>query len=329
MRRITIKDVAREAGVSISTVSNALNNVGVISEKTRRHVIEVAERLNYIPNRSGQALRMQDKRAIGLFVNELAGAYYGVLADSLQQECEKRGYELYIFITRNDETVLQKILGNEVSAAVIFCNTSPQLVERLDEMGFPAILLNTERCSDRISSVAFDSYHAGELAARYLTGLGHKRMMLVAGLEHNYDSIHRERGFCATLSQQGIPLHPDYRIEGSFARHTAYSAMKAFLRSGKPLPDAIFATNDVSAYGCLEALRDEHIHVPDDVSLIGCDDIELSEICTPSLTTIRTNFGLQGGIALQYLLDIMGGESCGSVHTIPCQLVVRNSCKAR
>jgi len=121
MKRTTIKDVAREAGVSISTVSNALNNSGVISEKTRALVLEVAERLHYIPNRSGQSLRVQEKKAIGLFLHELRGAYYGALADTLHHECRKRGYELYIFITHDDNTILQKTIGGDVSAAVLFC----------------------------------------------------------------------------------------------------------------------------------------------------------------------------------------------------------------
>ena len=156
MKRTTIKDVAREAGVSISTVSNALNNVSVISEKTRAHVLEVAERLHYIPNSSGQNLRSQERRAIGLFVHELAGAYYAVLADSMHRECVKRGYELYIFITNSDETILQKTLGGEVSGAVLFCNVSERAVRMLDSAGIPVILLNINRCAKNVSSVVFD-----------------------------------------------------------------------------------------------------------------------------------------------------------------------------
>lgn len=328
MKRTTIKDVAREAGVSISTVSNALNNAGVISEKTRAHVLEVAERLHYIPNRSGQSLRMQEKKAIGLFLHELRGAYYGVLADTLHRECRKRGYELYIFITDDDETILQKIVGGEVSAAVLFCDVTDRAMRELDHVGIPVVALNTEVCSDNISSVAFNSYHVGEIAANYLMSLGHKKLMHIGGLGNNFDSVNREKGMVDAMARAGLALDPDYRLDGQFSRGRAYQEMKRFLTTGKELPDAIFAGNDESAHGCIQALMDEGIRVPEDVSVMGCDDIELCEVMTPKLTTVRTNFQEQGGIALNCLLHMMdGGE--GVVRYIDAQLIVRNSCKAK
>ena len=329
MKRTTIKDVAREAGVSISTVSNALINVGVISEKTRAHVLEVADRLHYIPNSSGQNLRSQERRAIGLFVYELVGAYYAVLAESMHRECVKRGYELYIYITSSDETILQKTLGGEVSGAVLFCNVSERTVHMLDSAGIPVILLNIDRCAKNVSSVVFDSFHEGEMAANYLMGLGHRRLMHVAGIPDNYDAVSREAGMRSAMERAGLAIEEGYRIEGLFSRRAAYRAMKQFLVSGKPLPDAIFAANDLSAYGCMEAMKEEGIRVPEDVSLIGCDDIEICEICTPPLTTIRTNFDVQGIIALGYLLDIMDGEHSGTVHYIGGQLVIRGSCREK
>lgn len=328
MKRTTIKDVAREAGVSISTVSNALNNSGVISEKTRALVIEVAERLHYIPNRSGQSLRMQEKKAIGLFVHELKGAYYGVLADTLHRECQMRGYELYIFITQDDNTILQKIMGGEVSAAVLFCDVSEYALQALDHTDIPVVLLNNEISSDNVTSVAFDSYHVGEIAANYLIRLGHKRLMHVAGLSDNYDAISREKGMLDAMSRAGLVLEEGYRLEGQFSRGKAYQEMKKFLLSGKALPDAIFAANDESAHGCIQALQEEGYSVPEDVSIVGCDDIEICEIMTPALTTIRTNFGEQGVIALRCLMNMMEGAA-GEICFINGQLIVRNSCRVK
>lgn len=328
MKRTTIKDVAREAGVSISTVSNALNNSGVISEKTRAQVMEVAERLHYIPNRSGQSLRMQGKKAIGLFLHELRGAYYGVLADTLNHECQLRGYELYIFITQDDNTILQKIVGGEVSAAVLFCKITDRVLQELDHVGIPVVCLNVECTGKSISSIAFNSYHAGETVANYLMSLGHKRLMHIAGLKNNYDSKNREQGMRDAMAKKGLTLEPDYLLDGQFSRGHAYREMKRFLALEKPLPDAIFAANDESAHGCIQALNEEGYNVPDDVSVIGCDDIEMCEIMTPTLTTIRTNFGEQGPNALQYLMDMMEGAP-GEVHYIEGRLIIRNSCKVR
>ena len=328
MKRTTIKDVAREAGVSISTVSNALNNSGVISEKTRALVLEVAERLHYIPNRSGQSLRVQEKKAIGLFLHELRGAYYGALADTLHHECRKRGYELYIFITHDDNTILQKTIGGDVSAAVLFCEVSKRVLQELNHAGIPVVGLNAEIADACISSVAFDSYHAGEMAADYLMSLGHKRLMHIAGLENNYDSMSREKGMRDAMARQGLVLEEDYLLDGQFSRSHAYQEMKRFLSLNKPLPDAIFAANDESAHGCIQALHEEGYSVPEDVSIIGCDDIEMCEIMTPTLTTIRTNFAEQGAIALRCLTDMMDGVP-GCVHYIDGQLIIRNSCRIK
>lgn len=239
-----------------------------------------------------------------------------------------RGYELYIFITNDDNTILQKIVGGEVSAAVLFCIVSDRVMKEIEHAGVPVVQLNAVSSGDSISSVVFNSYHAGENAADYLMSLGHERLMFVAGLEHNYDSKYREQGMRDAMARKGLKLDPDYVLDGQFSRVRAYQEMKRFLSEGKTLPDAIFSANDESAYGCIQALQEEGYSVPDDVSIIGCDDIEMCEIMTPSLTTIRTNFGEQGAIALQCLMDIMDGEP-GVVHYIDGQLIIRNSCKVR
>jgi len=188
--------------------------------------------------------------------------------------------------------------------------------------------LNAEIADACISSVAFDSYHAGEMAADYLMSLGHKRLMHIAGLENNYDSMSREKGMRDAMARQGLVLEEDYRLDGQFSRSHAYQEMKRFLSLNKPLPDAIFAANDESAHGCIQALHEEGYSVPEDVSIIGCDDIEMCEIMTPTLTTIRTNFAEQGAIALRCLTDMMDGVP-GCVHYIDGQLIIRNSCRIK
>ena len=329
MKRATIKDVAREAGVSISTVSNALNNAGVISEKTRAHVLEVAERLHYIPNRSGQSLRAKENKAIGFFVEEISGPYYGDLVDNLHRACRERGYELYIFIINGDETIRQKLLGGEVSGAIFFCPVSEHTSEMLNNAGVPVVYLNDDKQAENVSSIMFNSFHAGKMAAEYLIGLGHKRLMHIRGNAENFDSIRREEGMRSAMEAAGLQLEEDYCIEGRFSRKAAYASMRRFLMSGLPLPDAVFASNDLSAYGCLEALRDAGYRVPEDVSLIGCDDIDYCEISTPQMTTIRTSFYTQGVKALNMLVDMMDGKQSGERCIVEGQLIIRGSCQAK
>lgn len=322
--------MAREAGVSISTVSNALNGVGVISPKTKAHVLAVAQQLNYIPNRSGQNLRAHETKAIGLFVQELTGTYYGVLADTMHWECHKRGYELYIFIISSAATITKKIFSGEVDGAVILYGslTSAQR-ELIGNAGIPVVFLDREDAAQGVSSVVFDSFHEGEMAANYLISLGHTNLMHVAGLQNNYDSFQREQGMLHAMRKAGLHMPAHNRLEGLFSRNVAYRELKRFLASGHPLPDAIFAANDISAIGCIEALQEEGISVPGDVSVIGCDDIEICEMFTPSLTTIRTCFESQGELAVSHLLDLIGDNQQGVVHKMEGKLVIRNSCKEK
>ena len=330
MKRVTIKQVAQEAGVSIATVSNALNNADVLHPKTKEHVLNVVERLNYIPNQNGQNLRGKETRAIGLFVPSMRGEFYGVLADSISMECRKQGYELYIYIIEQTTTILNNIIGHRVDGAVILHErVDGTIVEKLEKSHIPVVFLDKELSGATISSVVFDSFHEGEMAAKYLLSLGHRNLMHVYGIKDNYDSVQRYKGFLHALRQASIPFSEENLLTGLFERDAAYRDMKRFLREGRVLPDAIFASNDLSAIGCIEALLDEGIRVPDDISVIGCDDIEACELLVPPVTTIRTSFESQGIIATQQLMRMLGNQSQGELKKIEGKLVVRGSCKAR
>ena len=330
MKRVTIKEVAREAGVSIATVSNALNNADVLHPKTKEHVLSVVEQLNYIPNYSGQNLRGKETNAIGLFVPSLRGAFYGILADSIHKECRKQGYELYIYITEQETTIHNNIIGHLVDGAVILHEgVGSAIVEKLEKSRVPVVFLDKELKSPTISSVVFDSFHEGEMAAKYLLSLGHRNLMHIYGVKDNFDSIQRYNGFLHTLRQASVFFSEENLLVGSFERDAAYREMKRFLRKSRGLPDAIFASNDLSAIGCIEALLSEGIRIPDDVSVIGCDDIDICELLTPPITTIRTSFELQGVIAAQKLIRMLQGRSQGDIEKIEGRLVIRGSCRMK
>lgn len=330
MRRVTIKDVAREAGVSISTVSNALNDVDVLSPKTKAHVIAVAERLNYFPNQNGQGLRVKETKAIGLFVSELTGSYYGILADTMHWACQKYGYELYIYITNRNGTILNNIIGRRVDGAVIlYEGIEDATLERLRESGRPVVFLDRPVEERHMASVVFNSQKDGEMATEYLISLGHKDLLFVCGLKDNFDSIHRHKGFLRAVKRHNLLLRPENTLYGLFEQEESYREMTRYLQAGHPLPDAIFAANDLSAIGCFKALRDAGIRVPEDVSLIGCDDIDLCDLLDPSMTTIHTNFQQQGELAIGKLMRMLNEDDTGSIHKIDGRLIVRKSCRAR
>lgn len=325
-RKVTIKDVAREAGVSISTVSNALNGIDVLRPETKQHILDIAQKMHYVPNLNGRNLKSQATKVIGLFLTSIKGPYYGELTNSIYQGCKKYGYELNIFIAENADNAMVNILGKRIDGAIILNeHVKKKEVEVLQENGIPVVFIDREMKGTYISSVVFDSYHEGELAAKYLLELGNTTFGYVQGVKNNFDNTERLKGFRNILKRAGFTLQEDYIIEGEFERDVAYRAVKEFLESGKVLPEAIFAANDLSAIGTIEALTEEGIKVPGDVSVIGCDDIETARLVSPSITTIRTSFEKQGILAVGYLVGLIRGEEQGRIEVLRGRIIPRES----
>ena len=326
MHKVTIKDVAKEAGVSISTVSNALNGIDVLNPDTRERILKVASRLNYIPNLNGRNLKSKETKVIGLFIASITGDYYGILSDTIFRTCDKRGYELNIFISDKKNNMMANLLGKRVDGAIIMNEwIAGKEVEILEKVGIPIVFLDREIAREHISSVVFDSFHEGALAGRYLLGQGHKSFGYIQGYKNNYDNIERYRGFTSVLEAAGYHVMKECVLNGNFAREVSRVSMENYLESHHKLPDAIFAANDLSAMGCIAALQSHGVRIPDDVSIIGCDDIEMSKWFIPSLTTIRTSFESQGSIATEHLLGLMEGKEEGTIYKLEGKIVERGS----
>lgn len=329
MQKVTIKDVAREAGVSISTVSNALNNVDVLHPATKRHVLEVAERLSYIPNLNGKNLKSKATNVIGLFITSMRGPYYGGLSDSIYRCCKKNGYELEIFVGENPDFMVANILGHRVDGAIILNeNIEMDKVHLFEDKEIPVVFIDREYRNAHISSIIFDSYHEGELAAKYLMELGNQSFLYIQGVLHTFDNIERRRGFSDMLKKHGVILREEDMLQGNFEQDTSYNAMKEYLEAGRALPDAIFAGNDSSALGIIEALTDFGIKVPEQVSVMGCDDIEVAALVSPSITTIRTSFERQGTMAVEQVLKLISGDP-GSIEVLYGRIIQRESTCSR
>ena len=308
-KQVTIKDVAREAGVSISTVSNALNGVDVLNPDTRERILEVAARLNYTPNLNGKNLKSGSTNTIGVFLREIKGPYYGDLIDSIFNTCKAYSYELNIFLCDDVKRIVANILGHRIDGAIILNDAIGKEQEgMLRGQNIPAVYMDRINSSENVSCVVFDSYKGGEEAAKYLLELGNKSFMIVRGPCYNYDSIERERGFTDVLRKAGIKIRPECFVEGLFEIKTAHDSIIKFIESGYELPDAIFALNDLSAIGTVNALKEYNVRIPEQVSVVGCDDIEPVRYITPSITTIRTNFEKQGKIAVEELIRMIKGE---------------------
>ena len=326
MGKVTIKDIAREAGVSISTVSNALNGVNVLKPETREHILEVADRLHYIPNLNGRNLKSKATKAIGLFVTSLKGPYFATLADIMVWECMKYGYELNIFVFWEGKSAITNILGKRVDGCVVLAaDIDEKGVQQIQDFEVPTVFLDRELKSDKISSVIFDSYKDGETVAEFLIERNIKRICFIQGILDNYDAIERFRGFRERLAKADIPLDPEYVLEGAFEREKAYNAVKAFLEKGLPLPEAFFAANDLSAIGCMDALLEAGYQIPKDTVVVGVDDIDFCEWYNPKLTTVKTGYEKQGVVAIKKLVKMISGEEKGDITKLHGRLIERQS----
>lgn len=317
--------MAKEAGVSISTVSNALNGVDVLLPSTKQRVLEAAKKLNYTPNLNGRNLKAQETRVLGLFLTAIRGPFYAELSDSIYRTCQANGYELQIFLGEDSNRIMTNLLGRRVDGGIVM---NERITEKhhkmLKDNNVPMVFLDREWKDEHISSIVFDSYKEGEMAARFLLELGHKKFLYVEGFKNNYDNIRRLKGFQDVLGRAGIKLSQEDILEGAFEKEASYNSVAAYVESHKKLPDAIFAANDLSAIGTIEALTDSGIRVPEDISVIGCDDIELARLVTPSVTTIRTSFERLGEMAVEQLIGLIHKDE-GDVTVLHGRIIPRDS----
>ena len=327
MKRVTIKDVAKKAGVSITTVSHALSGGGVVKQETRDRIRELAREMNYMPNWSGKSLKAEATGVIGLYISYIRG-FYGQLADAMYDVCREAGYELNIVIAADGNAILDNLLSRRVDGAVIlhhgFSDADAEVVISSE---LPTVFLDRELTGPKVSSVLFDSFGTGYMAAEYLYSLGHRRMLLAEG-QNTYDGIERSRGFRAFLEEKGIPLAEESVIYGGFDRHQAKHSMEKFLKSGCPMPTAVFAANDDSAIGCMQALSAAGYSVPGDVSVLGCDNIELGKWYVPGLTTLETGISNQAVTAARELVNLLKNQDQGTLTKLPSKLVERSSSAA-
>lgn len=332
MKKVTIKDVAKEAGVSISTVSNALNDVDVLHPATKQHVLEVAKRMNYVPNLNGKLLKSGKTKMLGFFTTSLSGPYFYTLVDTMSRECEKYGYGMNVFVTKDKKTIMNNILGGRVDGVIIFEEEliSEKEIVAMDRNHVKAVFLDRMYESKNMGSIIFDSYVAGYEATKYLIHLGHQRIAYISGVDSMFDNVQRKKGYLAALQEFHCPIDEDYVLQGDFEEERSYHAVKSFLHMhGDKLPSAFLAANDVSAIGCIRALKSEGYNVPEQFSVVGFDDIDIAPYFSPALTTVRNPIKKQGVMVIKHLLNLIQQKEQGRIEKLPGQIIVRDSTQTK
>lgn len=286
----TIYDVAREAGVSIATVSKVLNKSGRISDKTREKVNRIMEELNYRPSLVASALTSRRTGTIGLMIPDIANPFFAEAARSIEDYAQEQGSDLIVCSTdRSDEKAdryISLLLRKRVDGLIIASHTgSTDMIRHLLADQVPLVLFSADIRIIESNSVTVDDYKGGYQATEYLLSLGHRRLGIIS--DNLPGSKLRAEGFLDALKAAGVPFdNPANIIHTSATLENGRKAAAAMLSQAEDRPTAIFACNDLLAIGVMKEARSAGLSIPLDLSVVGFDNTMLAEICHPTLTSI-------------------------------------------
>lgn len=326
----TIKDVAKLANVAISTVSYALNDTGKISKDTKERVLKAAKELGYVPNGVARDLKSNKKTGIiCVFVGDLGGPFFSEVMKGIQEEAIKNNYNL---IACNHNMAGRFLSERRVDGAIILSAEVPnELLLSVAGPNFPIAVMDRELESEYIHNVLLDSKQGAYMATKYLIELGNKNISYFSGAySSSYDNNKRFEGYKQALAENGLIFDDNLVVQGGFTEEGGYKAMKLLLLKSRlddnPI-DAIFCGNDEMAIGAMNSLKEEGIRIPDDISVVGYDDITLASYMQPSLTTISHYKYGWGVMAAHLVLEGIKNKIKSKNIILPPKLIVRNSCR--
>ena len=328
---VTIRDVAQEVGVSVATISRYINQTARVSDDVAQRIERAIVELNYVPHAAARHLATQKTRVIGLLLTNMHNDFFAPLLCGIESIVQKEGYNLLVATYRTeDQSDTQLPVGpHNTDGMIVFADSlSDDEIINLHSNQFPIVLIHRSSPPDyQIPSVTIENKNATyRLVEHLITEHGKRNIMFVRGPVNQEDSYWREMGYQQALEDHGIEFRSDLIIRGEFEREIAYREMKAFLTNGHPVFDAIFAGDDDSAIGVMKALQEAGYGIPNDISVVGFDDLHLSAFLTPPLTTVGSPTELVGCIAAQHLFDCLAGKDVDQITLLPTNLVIRRSC---
>ena len=336
---ITIKDVARLAGVSVATVSRVLNSSAPVLDGTRDRVVAAADELRFSPNGAARSLSMQRTLAIGVILPDLYGEFFSELLRGIDQAAQRAGYSLLVSSSHHDargiEAAVRVIRGRVDGLLVMAPEVARGALAAALPRDVPTVLLSGRAGgSDDVYAITVDNYGGAAAMTRHLLSLSHRRIGFIAGAVHNADAQARERGHRAAMRTADIASDPALVVRGDFTETGGVEAARALMALASP-PTAIFAANDAMAVGVLAFLREAGIDVPTRMAVAGFDDIPVARFLNPSLTSVRVRVGIAalGARGTRLLLDALASTTHRSTRTaasrrdvLSTELVVRGSC---
>lgn len=328
----TIKDVAKMAGVSTTTVSHVINKTRFVAQETESLVLQAIKDLNYSPSAVARSLKVNTTKSIGMIVTTSEAPYFAEIIHAVEEHCYRQGYSLFLCNTQNNaekiKNHLEMLAKKRVDGILVMCSEylpdSLNLLHSFENIPMVVMDWGPNVHTDIILDNSFDG---GYLATKYLIENGHKYIGIIAGELTKTTAKTRYEGFIHAMKEAGLTVNPNWVMEGFFEPEDGYECMNKIL-SQDNLPTAVFCCNDVMALGAISAIGEKGLRVPEDISIIGYDNIHASRFYSPPLTTVHQSKSRLGVQAVNLLFERINHKSDQKEKIeIHPELVVRKSVK--
>jgi LacI family transcriptional regulator len=330
----TIKDVAREADVSVATVSRVFNDSGPVSETTRLRILEVAARLRYSPHGVARSLITNRTSTIGVLLPDLYGEFFSEVIRGMDQAAQPGGYHLLVSSSHDAKDEIEaalRAMRGRVDGLIVMSPhlDAPSLVANVPPT-LPIVLLNCAVNGEGYDALTIENQRGACEMVKHLIGLGHRSIAIITGDDGNYDATERLLGYRRAMAESGIAVSSEWEIPGDFTESSGFRAATTLIAM-RSRPTAVFAANDAMAIGALSALRDAGVLVPDDIAVVGFDDIPLARYMSPPLSSVHVAIAELGTRAVETLMHAIDrkNEHSRRHQRLETTLVIRRSCGTR
>ncbi len=330
---LTLEEIAKQAGVSRSTVSRVINNQPNVDPDTRARVLTITQNLNYQPNIAARGLAAGRTRILGLVIpmgvsTLFADPYFPLLTQGISSACNANDYSVMLWLAEPEyerRTIRQILQGGLIDGVIVASSLlNDPVVKALSKRGLPFIMIGRDPANLRVSYVDVDNQNSAREMVAHLLRLGYQRVATIAGPKDMIAGVDRLQGYLTALRERGLAQDPNLIVSGDFTEAGGYAAMQRLLPFA---PDAVFAASDTMAVGALRAVREAGKRVPDDIAIAGFDDMPFAARTDPPLTTVRQPIQRAGFVAAETLIDLIthpGDEPRRII--LPTELVIRASC---
>lgn len=331
---MNIRHIAKQAGVSVATVSRVLNHPENVAKKTRERIEKIIEEAEYTPNWFARGLNFNKTGTIGLMIPHILNPVYMEIAKGVEDVAHQKGYIALMCNEENDgkkgRNYLEQLIKRRVDGIVFICSSLEEKdFDMLEEQNVPVVLIGEHKNTTGQQVVSVDCQQAAKKAVQHLLDNDYDRIAMIYGTEPKVENEYKIAGYKKTLETSGIPIRPEYLREAANSIEGGYLGAKKLMELEEP-PRAIFTTSDHIAFGAMDAIKDKNLRIPEDVAIVGFDNVRMSNLVEPKLTTIEVPLHKMGVYGARLLFDIIEGEEGAEAdpRTILLQtkLKVRKSC---